>query len=133
MAGIAPLSSPPSPSPLRPPTRMRPTIYTAPAVSRPESGMSNASSASEMEIPPLQLPHILPIYIDFTPSWYTHAAAIHQLVNGNHPGRYSVTAASISATGNCGREQRCMRCGGPHNVTACQKPAGEKGTCCNCG
>ncbi|KAG8294438.1 hypothetical protein J6590_102966 [Homalodisca vitripennis] len=81
MAGIASLSSPPSPSPLRPPTRMRPTIYTAPAVSRPESGMSNASSASEMEIPPLQLPHILPIYIDFTPSWYTHAAAIHQLVN----------------------------------------------------
>ncbi|KAG8304544.1 Serine/threonine-protein kinase dclk1 [Homalodisca vitripennis] len=98
MAGNALPPSPPSPSPLRPPKRMRPTMCNSPAASRPESSMSNASSVSEMEIPPVEMPHIPPIYIDFTPSWYTHAAAIHQLVKGDLNARSSKGEIVVKTT-----------------------------------
>lgn len=34
---------------------------------------------------------------------------------------------------NCSRPQRCVRCGGPHQSSGCQKQPGERGACCNCG
>ncbi|KAG8246104.1 hypothetical protein J6590_092397 [Homalodisca vitripennis] len=152
MAGISLPPSPPSPSPLRPPKRMRPTICNSPAASRPESSMSNASSASDMEIPPKyllenkvnfftrSLPGTSPLKVTISglPPFTTPEPIADALVERNFavgdvfklktsrvkpyrkpPGLIQCHRCQHFGHGSdtCGREQRCMRCGGPHNAT----------------